>query len=328
MANLRNNASPDPLLNAVEACLRRHIQPQQTLVVAFSGGRDSVALLDALKALQADFAFGLQATHVHHGLSPHAREWEAFCREHCAAADVPLTVHAVTVARDAPEGLEAAARNVRYQALMRTDADWLVCAHHRGDQAETMLFNLLRGAGPRGAAAMKEVRPLSPNLGLIRPLLTVSRGQIDDYLHRRALRWIEDGSNLDTGFTRNFLRHDVLPVLASRFSAVEERLATAAQMFTEASVLLDELALIDLHGEPPRFPLSMQCLSRLTDARARNLLHFLLTRHRVSVPSQHRLVEALRQFKEASPDRHPAITFGTHRLRRLRGSVYLEPTSG
>lgn len=325
MASSRNNESADTLLEAVAACLRRHLQPHQTLVVAFSGGRDSVALLHALKALQAEFDFALSACHVNHGLSPHADNWEAFCRHTCDEAGIALEVQRVNVPRGSPEGLEAAARACRYQALTRAKADWLAFAHHRGDQAETVLFNLLRGAGLRGAAAMQEVRPLRAGLSLIRPLLKVSRHEIEATLQRQRLSWVDDESNSDTGFSRNFLRHEVLPLMTSRFSAAEERLATAAEHFAEARSLLDELALLDLGSEPARFPLPLSCLTRLSEPRGRNLLHFLLGRHGVRIPSQQRLTEALRQLREAKPDRHPAVVFGEHLLCRHRSNVYLEP---
>lgn len=325
MASSRNKGSADLLPEAVAACLRRHLQPPpQTLVVAFSGGRDSVALLHALQSLKAAFGYALSACHVHHGLSPQANSWEAFCKRHCEEAGVALEVHHVDVPRDAQEGLEAAARACRYQALAKTGADWLALAHHRGDQAETLLFNLLRGAGLRGAAGMPQTRPLAEGGSLIRPLLAVSRASIEAYLERNRLSWVDDESNTDSGFSRNFLRHEVLPLLSARFPAAEQKLAAAAERFSEAGRLLDELALIDLAGQPPRFPLPVTCLIRLSEPRGRNLLRFLLARHGVQIPSEERLFEVLRQLKEAKPDRHPAAAFGKHRMGRRSGQVYLE----
>lgn len=325
MASSRNKGSPDLLSEAAAACLRRHLQPlPQTLVVAFSGGRDSVALLHALQSLQADFGYALSACHVNHRLSPQADNWEAFCKRHCEKAGLALAVHHVDVPRGAPEGLEAAARACRYQALTRTGANWLALAHHRGDQVETLLFNLLRGAGLTGAAGMPQTRPLIEGISLIRPLLAVSRPSIEAYLARHGLNWVDDESNTDSGFSRNFLRHEVLPLLAARFPAAEQKLASAAERFAEAGGLLDELALIDLAGQPPRFPLPVACLIRLDERRGRNLLRFLLAQHGVRIPSEKRLSEVLRQLKEAKPDRHPAAAFGAHLLLRRRGQVCLD----
>lgn len=324
MANTRNNGLAEPLLDVVAACLRRHIRPQQAIVVAFSGGRDSLALLDALQSLQEGFFFALSACHVNHHLSPQADTWEAFCQRYCAEAGIPLVVHHVEVPRGSPEGLEAAARERRYQVLASSGADWLAVAHHCGDQAETLLFNLLRGAGLSGAAGMPEARRLQDGVSLLRPLLTVPRTAIEAYLERRQRSWVDDESNRDIAFSRNFLRHEVLPILTSRFPAAEQKLAAAAARFAEAGHLLDELARSDLADQQPHFPLPVACLLGLSEERGRNLLRFLLALHGVQIPSEQRLVEALRQLRQARPDRHPSVAFGEHRLYRCRGKVHLD----
>lgn len=316
---------PDLLQHTVAARLRRHLTAGQTILVGFSGGRDSVALLHALSAVRSACGFQLRACHVNHGLSPHAGEWQSFCRHFCDGMGITLEIAPVDVPRTSPEGLEAAARAERYRVFSAQSADWLALGQHRGDQAETLLFNLLRGTGLAGASAMPETRNLRPGLRLIRPLLDVARKDIENYLLRHALTWMEDESNADTGFSRNFLRHQVLPVLQSRFPAAEETLAAAAERFAEALALLDDLALLDLAGAPPNFPLAIACLKNLTEARARNLLRYLLARHGARIPSEARLIEALRQLLEAGPDRHPAIVFGAWKLSRQRGKVYLDP---
>jgi len=293
-------------------------------LVALSGGRDSVALLHLLLALRGEFGYALAALHVNHGISPNADTWQAFCQHLCKGMGVPLTAEQVDVQRDAPEGLEAAARVRRYEVFARSNADWVAFAHHRGDQAETLLFNLLRGTGLAGATAMPEARSIGEGRRLIRPLLGISRDEIDSYLRRHRLDWIDDESNADTGYARNFLRHRIVPLLQSRFPAAETKLASAAAHFAEARDLLDELALNDLAGEPPCFPLPVARLSALSEARARNLLRFLLAKHGVQIPSAQRLVELLRQLKEAKADRHPAASFGGFRISRRRGRVDLE----
>ena len=124
-----------------------------------------------------------------------------------------------------------------------------------------------------------------------------------------GLIWVDDESNTDSRFSRNFLRHEVLPLLAARFPASEQKLAAAAERFAEAGRLLDELALIDLAGKPPTFPLPVSCLIALTEPRGRNLLRYLLAQHGVGIPSDERLLEVVRQLREARPDRHPAAVF-------------------
>lgn len=325
MANSRNCESPDLLGQVAAACLHRHLKPDQTLVVGLSGGRDSVALLHVLHRLQDQIDFRLAACHVNHCLSPHAEEWQLFCRRLCDGWGIPLDVISIAIPRASAEGLEAAARAKRYAAFSNLAADWVVLAQHRGDQAETLLFNLLRGSGLAGMAGMWEIRPLRPGMGLMRPWLNIPRFGIDAYLALHDLAWVDDESNRDTGFSRNFMRHQVLPLLQSRFPAAERKLASATAHFAEAELLLDELALLDLGELPPRFPLPLACLACISEPRGRNLLRFLLARHGVGIPSEERLREALRQLLEARQDRHPAVTFGNQLLRRKRDKVHLEP---
>lgn len=324
MANSRNCESPDLLSGVVAACLRRHLKPGQTLVVGFSGGRDSVALLHVLHRLQGQIDFHLAACHVNHGLSPHAEEWQLFCHRVCEEWGIPVGVVSVAVPRGSPEGLEAAARNKRYAAFSDVIGDWVVLAQHRGDQAETLLFNLLRGTGLAGMAGMSEIRPLRHGMGLMRPWLNIPRSDIDAYLAMHQLAWVEDESNRDTGFTRNFIRHHVLPLLQSRFPAAERKLASATAHFSEAQRLLDELAMLDLGKLAPIFPLPLSCLTGISEPRGRNLLRFLLARHGVGIPSEERLREAMRQLMKARQDRHPAVVFGNRLLCRRRDQVHLE----
>jgi tRNA(Ile)-lysidine synthase len=184
-----------------------------------------------------------------------------------------------------------------------------------------MLFNLLRGAGVRGAGAMRE-----RNGHLLRPLLAVGRDEIHQYAKAHRLEWVEDESNSDTRYSRNFLRHRVMPILQQRFPAVEGRLASASARFAEAADLLDELARVDLGNHPPEFPVPVACLAALTEPRARNVLRFLLASHGVGIPSEERLAELLHQCLTARPDRHPSAVFGEHLLSRRAGMILLEKT--
>ncbi|MCX8087046.1 MAG: tRNA lysidine(34) synthetase TilS [Rhodocyclaceae bacterium] len=322
MANSRKSlvteTSAARLADRVADCLDRHVRPQERLVLGLSGGVDSVCLLHALSQCRAGRDFHLTAVHVHHGLSPNADRWAAFCEALCLRYDVPFNCVRVEVERGTGEGLEAAARRARHAALARSGADWILLAHHRDDQAETLLFNLLRGAGLAGAAAMRMHRGR-----LLRPWLAVGRSEILEYAQEHGLEWIEDESNADVRHTRNFLRHEVIPRLARRFPAAVKNLAAAAGRFAEAQELLDELARLDL-GQHCDFPVSVARLAALSEARARNALRFLLARQAVMVPSDARLHEAVRQLLTAAPDRHPSIPLGRHRLIRRRGMIYLE----
>lgn len=310
---------PEALPVAIGSCLDRHVAAGQTLVAGLSGGVDSVVLLHCLRDLATARRLGLSALHVHHGLSPHADAWEIHCQAVCADWSIPLAVERVAVERGSRDGLEAAARRARHAAFACSEGDWIVLGHHRDDQAETLLFNLLRGTGLRGAAAMGETRG-----GLLRPLLSVGREEIVDYARAHGLRWIEDESNADRGFSRNHLRHEVLADLEQRFPGSSANLAAASRRFAEACSLLDDLALIDLGAHAPDFPVDVSVFAALTEPRGRNLLRYLLQRHQIGIPSEERLREALRQLTQAAPDRHPAVAFGAYRLLRRGGRLIVE----
>jgi tRNA(Ile)-lysidine synthase len=316
MASTRKSLNTDRLPQALAACLRRHVQTGERIAVGLSGGRDSVALLHGLARLQKD---GLSALHIHHGISPNADRWAMFCENYARQLGVPFACAHVVVDRDSTDGLEAAARRARHQAFADSKADWIVLAHHRNDQAETLLFNLLRGAGIAGAAAMRE-----SNGRLLRPLLSVGRDEIECYARAQQLDWIEDESNAEIRHSRNFLRHRILVPLIQRFPAAARNLAGAAARFAEAQDLLDTLARQDLDGRT-EFPVPVAILQALDEPRARNALRYLLARHAVPIPSEARLREALRQMLTAGIDRHPALHLGHHRLLRRCGQIYLEP---
>lgn len=296
--------------------------PRQHVVVGLSGGIDSVSLLHALsRQINAGSRpFALSALHVHHGISPHADQWEVFCRDYCARLGVPYASVRISVERASKDGLEAAARRARHAVFADVDADWLMLGHQRDDQAETLLFNLLRGSGVAGAAAMRE-----RNGRLLRPLLSIDRTEVERYARLHQLEWCEDESNADTRHSRNFLRRSIIPALTCRFPATVKNLAGAAGRFGEAQQLLNELALIDLGDAAAEFPLDLRKLRTLDEPRARNLLRYLLAIGHVQIPSEARLREALRQMLAAGTDRHPALVFGQQRLLRRHGWIYLEP---
>lgn len=315
MAASRKSPSSDRVPAAIAGCLNRHVQADDRLVVGFSGGIDSVVLLHALRAFHPSVA----ALHVHHGLSVNADRWSDFCESLCASWGVRLGVARVDVERGSRDGLEAAARRARHAVFGASDTEWIALAHHQGDRAETLLFNLLRGAGVRGAGAMRE-----RNGRLLRPLLDVDRTEILAYAEAHGLVWVEDDSNADVRFARNYLRHRVLPVMRQRFAAADSRLASAAGHFAEAADLLDELAVLDLGGAAPEFPLAVEVLARLPESRARNVLSYVLRRSCIAIPGEARLDEALRQFLTADADRHPAVNFGGTKLCRRRGRIVLQ----
>lgn len=266
----------------------------------------------------------LRAVHVHHALSPHADVWAAHCQRLCTQLGVALSVQCVQVPRDGGEGIEAAARQVRYAAFAACDADVLLLAHHQGDLAETVLFNLLRGSGVAGASGMPVERPLG-RVRLLRPWLDLAPQAVAAYADAEGLAWIEDESNEDRAFSRNFLRHEILPPLLARFPAGVSSLAVAARHFTEAAGLLAELAQIDWECCRDGDCLRLSGVRGLSPERLKNLLRWRLQYLGWRKPVTARLEEFARQLLTAGPDRHPALVLPEGEMAVRRGRVHWIP---
>lgn len=295
------------------------------MVVAFSGGCDSTALLHALARLGPRLGAELLAAHIDHGLHPDSARWAVRCAAFCQALGVPCHTIRVTVGAAKGESPEAAAREARYAALatLIEAGDLLLTAHHRDDQAETLLLRLLRGAGPRGLAAMPFQAPFGRGL-LVRPLLGLPRAALCGYARDAGLAWIDDPSNFDTDFDRNFLRHEILPTLAGRWPALSSLLARAARHQAEAAGLLDELAaddLSDARGTPAN-TLLIGRLSLLSAARQRNLLRYFLRRCGVPVPDAVHLERIRTELIPARADAMPLVAWPGGEARRYRDRIF------
>jgi tRNA(Ile)-lysidine synthase len=302
------------------------------LVLGLSGGLDSVVLLEILRRLAGPLEFRLSCVHVNHNISPNARRWAMFCARRCKRHNIALAVHEVDVEPYRAEGLEAAARRARYEIYAKqNNADFIVLAQHLDDQAETLLLQLLRGAGVKGGAAMplmreqdsgrKGKRARSP--AILRPMLAVSRKEIEAYAKANKLKWVEDESNADIRRDRNFLRHRVLPVIAQAFPGYRATLARAAGHLAEASLILDELAEADAKLAVTGNKLALAELRRIGVARAKNLLRWLLLQQGDAAPEADRLQECLRQLFEAGDDAAVRVVLGACELRRYDGCAYL-----
>lgn len=317
-------------MTAIESRLLSTLQPWRTAPawrVALSGGLDSTVLLHLLVTLAGRHSLPpLSAIHVHHGLQSVADEWPAHCQRLCAQLGVPLRVEYVQV--DTGASLERAAREARYTAFQRSvqAGEALLTGQHRDDQAETLLFRLARGAGVRGLSAMPVQRPLGQGV-LLRPLLGVSRAELENYARSHDLHWVEDPSNKDTRLSRNYLRQEVLPALARHWPQASASLARSAEHLREAQGLLDELARADLEAASACEPswlgipsLLLEPLSSLSSARQRNALrHWLapLTR----LPDSDHWV-GWETLCDAALDRAPVWRQADGELRRAGGRLW------
>jgi len=319
-----DSPSKDVLANLVRGIVRQEIPRGATIAVGLSGGIDSVVLLHVLVRRLRIAPARISAIHVNHQISPHAGRWAAFCRRLCRELGVKLRVVKVEVPRG--NSTEAAARKARYAVFATSGADVLMLAHNRDDQAETVLLQLLRGAGPRGLAAMQLLRPAATDMPpILRPLLDVPRRTIATHARYYRLQWVEDDSNRDPAYLRNFLRHQVMPVIERKVPGAGATLARAARHQADASDLLDALAAQDLGSESGirmcRLPLAL--LRPLAPHRARNALRYFLRCNDVAMPDADRLEELLRQALTARADAQIRIELEGVGLRRFQDVLYI-----
>lgn len=294
------------------------------LVVALSGGADSAALLSRLSALSGGFrGLPLRAIHIDHGLQAAAAEFREACKNLCEHLGVPLELICVEVQSDAGLSIEAAARDARYAAFAAQlkPRECLLTAHHRQDQAETLLLQALRGAGVKGLSAM----PVCRALGLgwhARPVLDVP--------HHELLQWdgledskVIDPMNEDLRFDRTYLRKAIWPLIETRWPGAEIALARSARHMAEAQELLDRAAAADVARLRDGDALSVPGLRALPQPQRMNAIRAWLGEAGVEAPSTARLIEALRQVFDADADHQPAIAWGNKALRRYRQRLFL-----
>lgn len=294
------------------------------LKLAYSGGLDSSVLLHALVELRRTHRFTLTAVHVDHGLHADSATWAEACAVTCRNLNVPLAVRRVVVTGIDTEGLEAAARRVRYAALAEglAPGEILLTAHQRDDQAETVLLQLLRGSGLAGLAAMPARAPFGAG-ERVRPLLRFSRTSLREYAKRNHLTWTEDPSNSDLRLRRNFLRAEVLPNLLHHWPEAAAALARSAAHAAEGTQLLDELAETDLaacRGGDRRYPmaLSIAALNVLAPARQRNLLRAWLRTQGFLAPSARHLEAVLEQVRHVPQSRQSCVRWPGVEIWRYR----------
>ena len=312
----------------VAAELAPRIFPGAHLALGLSGGLDSVTLLSILLELAPALKFSLRAVHVNHGISPNAARWAEFCGGLCTRLGVPLQLESVDISPHRHLGLEGAARRSRHEAFARVDADFVVLAQHSDDQAETLLLRLLRGAGLRGLAAMSALRSIpGMRARLLRPLLAVSRAEIETYARLRGLEWVEDESNADTIRRRNFLRRDVFPLLERQFPGARATVARAAAHLAEARELLDEMARADFERCAGAEGVNVADLRGLGEARAKNLLRYWCETKNIEPLSAARTGELLRQLSESRPDARIGLAVPGWTFLRYRERLYLRHAS-
>jgi tRNA(Ile)-lysidine synthase len=266
----------------------------------------------------------LRALHVHHGLSPHADEWVVHCESICQQLAVELIIERVTLVRGNGESLEAQARTARYLRLtarMR-EGEWLLTAHHQDDQLETLLLALKRGAGLRGLAGILPSQPFAGGR-LLRPLLDISRTELADAAVTLPFGWVEDESNQDVSYDRNFLRQQLIPQLKARWPAMAQTAARSMARCAEQEALLDELAESDWHRAGEGEALHIGPLHDLSPTRRNNLLRYWIRRQGGEMPSREQLGRLWQEVALARGDANPRLNWGRLSCRRYQERLYL-----
>lgn len=292
------------------------------LYIGYSGGLDSTVLLHNLIS-HCSLTNKLTAVHINHGLSPNALTWQKHCEKFCSGYKIPLVIEQVEFTRQA--NIEEEARKARYKAFARllNESDALVLGHHLNDQAETLLLQLFRGAGIDGLAAMAPIKQFAQG-ELLRPFLHYSRQSLEDYAQFHQLKCVDDESNLDVSYTRNFLRHQVLPVLQQRWPAIETNLGRTTQHCQQAKANLDDLARIDCPSlNESSMTLPVASLHALSQARLSNVLRVWFKCNQVKLPSTLIFNRVIKEVIQAKEDANPLVAWKDACVRRYQQTLYL-----
>ncbi|GLR63719.1 tRNA lysidine(34) synthetase TilS [Marinospirillum insulare] len=297
-----------PLVKQLELTL-----PSDTtkICVALSGGLDSRVLFELARQLaEVQPTIQLRALHIHHQLSKFADDWAAFSQQICDLAQIPISIHQVDPQSLASASLEDRARRARYQVFEQEleEGEVLLQGHHQDDQVETLLLRLLRGAGTLGLASIPLQRPLGKGL-ILRPLLTTPRAELLKFAQASQLKWVEDDSNFEVDFDRNYLRLEILPLLQKRFPNTNQNLARVTQLAAESQQLNQDLAKLDLANcQLTEQSLNLEELLKLANYRQVNLLRYWLLSRNLTLPG-HQIWQELTQLYSAQKDAQPKISW-------------------
>ncbi len=294
--------------------------------VAYSSGLDSHVLLYAMAQIRERLSGSLRAIHVHHGLQSDADQWSQHAIDESQRLSIELTTLKLDLQPAKGESLEAVARDARYQAMsaLLGRGDMLLTAQHQNDQAETLLLQLMRGSGPSGLAAMPELAALG-EAWLARPLLDVTRAELLNYAQQHELSWIEDGSNADLRFDRNYIRHQLMPLIEQRWPAASSTIARSARHCAEARQLINHLAASDflqvaIEGESR---LSAAALHQLPAPRCRAVLRHWVEVQGFQCPTAAHVDRIMTEVLGAAEDRLPLVAWAGAEVRRFRDQLFI-----
>jgi tRNA(Ile)-lysidine synthase len=301
------------LLDQLTAGYAKFFRNKTLFLLGLSGGMDSVLLLNLFAKLRQQLLIEVSAVHVNHGISANADNWEQFCVKACQQLNIPLEVSRVTVNKLGGESLENNARQLRYAAFKNYPEHVVVLAHHQNDQVETLISQLLRGSDIHNLAAMTDLSTRNGQL-YWRPLLSTPRQEIESLVAKYKLQYIEDESNQDTSYLRNFVRHQLLPLILSWDTTVFSKLIGVTNQLQQTTQLLDEIALADFNQVKTggdKIMLDVDKFTQLTSSRQINLLSYYIHLYKFKLPSRKKIIEFVRQVNFARWDKKPSLILAT-----------------
>jgi len=289
-------------------------------LLAFSGGVDSIVLLDLLTNLVKE-SDQLRVIHINHNLNEYSDDWAQFSSEVCVKYDLPLINASVKPKRQG-KGLEADARALRYQSFREIiqDNEYLLTGHHQDDQMETLLYRIFRGTGIDGLRAIRRKTKFGKGF-LYRPMLNVSRDKIEEYARLKNLKWICDSSNNDSSYDRNYLRKDIIPLIKKRWPSVEKKVSRLAVIAEQNQSLLNELAIEDIGKIKNYSHLDVETLSGKSYPRIINIFRFMINKNNMGVPSMQVLNEGIKTLMHSKSE-SPSMTWNDYSIRRYKHRLY------
>jgi tRNA(Ile)-lysidine synthase len=297
-----------------------HLIPTSVFTIAYSGGLDSHVLLHAMAECQKKHPkVSIHVVHVNHQLNPQSDAWALHCQKICDELHLPIYIEKITLELKPGDSLEEKARQARYDVLKKyvKKETVLLTAHNLNDQAETFLLQALRGAGPKGLSAMPMQKHFSEGV-LLRPLLSFSRDALEKYARENNLQWIEDDSNVDPRFRRNFLRHDIFPLLKKYYPAVMQNVSRSARLCAEHEEIVTAMIQQDFEFIKTEVisKIDLKKLKQFSDEKQRLLLREWFSRNHQRMPNEKHLKQIQKDVIHAAPDAHPLFCLESIRLRR------------
>jgi len=325
---LSSSSHSHPLLNPEHIARQlEQLQNVRSVWVALSGGRDSTVLLDLCADLRAQLPLSFKAVHIHHGLQSIADQWVEHCQNLCRGYDIPLAIHSVNAAASRGQSPEEAARDARYRVFnsLIGKGDLLMMAHHQDDQAETVLLQMLRGAGLEGISGMPEMSAIGGGL-LLRPLLQFDAGQLLDYAKFKKLEWIEDPSNQDSRFDRNYLRHRIMPLVKRRWPSASRAISRSSRHAAKGAEHQRQQQVALAKSVAPSGHFDLRLANQLDPQSLRLAIRGWFQDLRLRMPTEQWIEIFIREFLKSGPDRNPVLRLSDgSQLQRYREVAYRIP---